>query len=175
MLFLVGLVCAITFYKLGWYQSGNITVAGFVAVFVTVAAYHNRLESRIHRLRLWKGIKAAHLARIRLDWSAIPPRSGESPASHLYAQDLDLIGPHSLTHLLDTTVSDQGGECARLWVSSSRLLRPFGRRVRRSSKSSRRVPYSAIVWCSRPGWQVSRKSTAAAWPPLWKMLRDFPV
>ena len=116
VLFLVGLVCAITFYKLGWYQSGNITVAGFVAVFVTVAAYHNRLESRIHRLRLWKGIKAAHLARIRLDWSAIPPRSGESPAFHLYAQDLDLIGPHSLTHLLDTTVSDQGGERLRLWV-----------------------------------------------------------
>jgi hypothetical protein len=116
ILFLTGLACTVTLYKLAWYHSGNLALAGFVAVFAVVAAYHNRLESRIHRLRLWKTIKTVHLARIRLDWSAIPPRAGETPPSHPYAQDLDLLGPHSLTHLLDTTVSDHGRERLHAWL-----------------------------------------------------------
>ena len=116
LLFLVGLVCTVTLYKLEWYHSGNLALAGFVAIFVAVAAYHNRLESRIHRLRIWKTIKATHLARVRLDWAAIPPRSAEQPTSHLYANDLDLAGPHSLMHLLDTTVSDNGRERLHAWL-----------------------------------------------------------
>lgn len=116
VLFLAGLGCTITLYKLGRYQSGNLALAGFVTVFIAVAAYHNRLESRIHRLRLWRAIKAVHLARVRLDWAGIPPRSGEPPVSHPYANDLDLNGPHSLTHLLDTTVSDHGRERLSAWL-----------------------------------------------------------
>ena len=50
ILFLVGLVCTVTLYKLEWYHSGNLALAGFVDIFVAVAAYHNRLGSRIHRL-----------------------------------------------------------------------------------------------------------------------------
>ncbi len=115
-LFLVGLVCTVTLYRLGWYHAGNLALAGFVAIFIAVAAYHNRMESRIHRLRLWKTIKTVHLARIRLDWAAIPLRAGETPPSHPYAQDLDLLGPHSLTHLLDTTVSDYGRRRLSGWL-----------------------------------------------------------
>ncbi len=118
VLFLAGLVCTVTLYKLGWYNSGNLALAGFVALFIAVAAYHNRLENRIHRLRQWKTIKAVHRARIRLEWAAIPLRSSEQPPSHLYANDLDLIGLHSLTHLLDTTVSDHGRERLRSWLLS---------------------------------------------------------
>ena len=80
-IFLVGLVCTVMLYKLGWFQGGNLALAGFVAVFLGVAVYHNRLESRIHRLRLGIAIKAVHLARVRLDWAGIPPRSGEPLAS----------------------------------------------------------------------------------------------
>lgn len=115
-LFLAGLLSSIALYKLDWFQSGNLVVAVFVGCFIAVAAYHNRLESRIHRFRQWKTIKAEHLARIGLDWAGIPSRTGEPADSHLYANDLDLIGPHSLTHLLDTTVSDHGRERLRAWL-----------------------------------------------------------
>jgi hypothetical protein len=115
-LFLVGLLCTIALYKLGWYHSGNLTLSGFVIVFLLVASYHNRLENRIHRLRLWKTIKAVHLARIQTDWTAIPQRGGEPPESHPYANDLDLIGRHSLIQLLDTTVSDHGRDRLRTWL-----------------------------------------------------------
>lgn len=115
-IFVVGLLCCVALFRSGWYQSGNVALAGFILMFAVVAAYHNRLESGIHRLRLWKTIKSVHLARIRLDWTQIPPRAGEPPATHLYAADLDLIGPHSLTHLIDTTVSDYGRERLHAWL-----------------------------------------------------------
>jgi len=116
VIFLTGLGCIILFYKSGWYGLGNSAVAGFIALFALVAAYHNRLEQRIHRLRLWNQIKMAHIARIRRDWPNIPPRHSEAPPDHLYAKDLDLAGPHSLLHLLDTTVSDQGRDRLASWL-----------------------------------------------------------
>ena len=115
-IFLIGLVGTVTLYKLDRYHSGNLALGAFLALFVTVAAYHTRVETGIHRLRQWKLIKLAHLARIALDWAAIPPRPGEAPKFHPYAIDLDLFGAHSLTHLLDTTVSDHGRERLHSWL-----------------------------------------------------------
>lgn len=115
-IFLIGLVGTITCYKLDWYHSGNLALGVFLAIFITVAAYHNRVETRVHRLRQWKQIKLAHLARMALDWAAIAPRPGEAPKSHPYAADLDLFGAHSLTHLLDNTVSDHGRARLHSWL-----------------------------------------------------------
>lgn len=116
ILFIVGAICTIAFYKMGWYQAGNGALIAFVAVFLVVAAYHNRLESRLHRLRLWKQIKLVHLARLKLDWHHIPPRPSSAPEPHPYAKDLDLVGPHSLLHLLDTTVSSHGQARLISWL-----------------------------------------------------------
>lgn len=116
ILFITALACCITLYRLGWYQSGNLALAGFVIGFLVVAAYHNRLESRIHRLKLWHQIKQTHLARIRLNWAQIPERSVTIPPQHPFAKDLDLAGKHSLLHLLDTTVSSNGRERLAGWL-----------------------------------------------------------
>lgn len=115
-IFVVGFLCTVTLYKLNWYQSGNLSLALFLAIFIAVAAYHNKVEAQIHRFRQWKQIKRTHLARIALDWKNIPTRSPDGPGSHPYATDLDLVGPHSLTHLLDTTISDQGRERLYSWL-----------------------------------------------------------
>src|ERR1043165_10308338 len=79
-----------------WYLAGNGALIGFAILFLIVAAYHNRLESRLHRFRLWKQIKLVHLARLTLDWPHIPARLSSAPEPHPYAKDLDLVGPHSL-------------------------------------------------------------------------------
>ena len=68
ILFIVGAICTVALYKTGWFQAGNGALIAFVALFLIVAVYHNRLESRVHRLRLWKQIKLVHLARLQLDW-----------------------------------------------------------------------------------------------------------
>ncbi|HXT66187.1 MAG TPA: hypothetical protein VN657_05300, partial [Nitrospiraceae bacterium] len=116
ILFIVGAICTIALYKMGWFQTGNGALTGFAVLFLIVAAYHNRLESRMHRLRLWKQIKLVHLARLRLDWAHIPARPSSTPDQHPYAKDLDLVGPHSLLHLLDTTVSSYGQARLASWL-----------------------------------------------------------
>ena len=116
IIFIVGAICTVALYKMEWYQAGNGILAVFIALFMIVAAYHNRLESRLHRLRLWKQIKLAHLARLSLDWDHIPSRSSRAPDQHPYAKDLDLVGPHSLLHLLDTTVSSHGQGRLASWL-----------------------------------------------------------
>jgi hypothetical protein len=115
-IFITGVICTVTLYRAGWYHSGNSVLAGLVVLFLIVASYHNRLEQGIHRLRLWTGIKSAHLARVQLAWSQIPSKPLEPFPTHVYAQDLDVTGPHSLLHLLDTTVSDQGRSRLTLWL-----------------------------------------------------------
>lgn len=116
ILFVTALLCTITLYRLGWYQAGNLSLGSFLAFFLLVASYHTRLEQRIHRIRLWQHIKQTHLARLRLDWDRLPERAYPAPDSHLYAKDLDLVGPHSLFQLLDTTVSSQGRERLASWL-----------------------------------------------------------
>lgn len=116
ILFLVGITLCVTLFKLGWYSAGNTALALLVLAFVVTVSYHNRLEQRMHRWRLWRTIKRTHLARIQLDWPAIPRREHEPAADHPYAKDLDLLGPHSLLHLLDTTVSSSGRERLTSWL-----------------------------------------------------------
>jgi MutS domain V len=116
ILFIIGTISTVALYKMGWFQAGNGSLIVFVILFLIVAGYHNRLESRLHRLRLWKHIKLVHLARLRLDWEHIPARPSSAPEQHPFAKDLDLVGPHSLLHLLDTTVSSHGQARLASWL-----------------------------------------------------------
>src|SRR5207249_5968940 len=117
-IFVAGVVCSVIPYKLQWYHLGNAAMGSFLVVFLTVAHYHSRLETRMHRLRLWRGIKHTHLARLRLDWHAIHTVATPSPDSHPFATDLDITGPHSLLSLLNTTVPSNGRDRLAAWLLS---------------------------------------------------------
>ena len=138
-IFIAGVICTVSLFRSSLYHTGNLALAAFVLMFLVVASYHNRLEQRIHRLRLWTLIKSAHLARVQLAWPQIPYRPSEPFPTHVYAQDLDITGPHSLLHLLDTTVSDQGRTRltswfltqppeAHIWDTRQALVRELSRR-----------------------------------------------
>ncbi len=115
-LFLGSATIIIACFKTGAYTLGNLLVVLSLASFLIVAGYHNRLEQRMHRWRLWRDIKRRHLARLQLDWAALPEYPHAAPHGHPYATDLDLVGPHSLLHLLDTTVSSNGRERLTEWL-----------------------------------------------------------
>lgn len=115
-IFLTGAAATITLFQQHWYRTGNATLVLFVAVFLLVARYHNRLEDRMQRMRRWRHIKTTHLARLTLDWASIPYHAVPIPEHHPYARDLDIIGPHSLLHLIDTTASSNGRERLAGWL-----------------------------------------------------------
>jgi hypothetical protein len=125
-IFVSGAACTILPYRMGWYHAGNGALAVFLLIFLIVARYHNSLETRMHRLRLWRDIKLAHLARLRLDWNGILhhesplPLDSSTLEEHPYARDLDIIGRYSLFRLLDTTISSHGRMRLGEWLLEQR-------------------------------------------------------
>jgi hypothetical protein len=114
--FAVGLPISIALHKWSGTQWGNGALVSFFILFLILAWHHNKLEDRMHRLRRWRRIKQAHVARIHLNWADIPLRKTTVPERHGYAMDLDLAGPHSLLHLIDRTLSSQGHERLTSWL-----------------------------------------------------------
>jgi MutS domain V len=110
------IVCALL-YNHEWFVIGNWVLAGWVAVFIGIAHYHNRLEDGLSRLRLWIQIKQTNLARLQLNWRDIPDSHIALPSDHPYGVDLDIAGGHSLLRLLDTTVSHEGQTRLVSWVA----------------------------------------------------------
>ena len=115
-IFLTGFLVCLFLYRSEWFHTGNVTLIGFLILFLTVTQYHSRLNERLHRLRLWQTIKGTHLARLRLDWSTIPTGSVTTPEEHTYAGDLDITGTHSLFNLLDVTFSTFGQDRLSAWL-----------------------------------------------------------
>lgn len=87
------------------------TLIAALAGFVFLANRHNRVEKSLVRHRIFHRIKAAHEARIALNWAALPsPHPAKPGATHPFAHDLNVVGERSLLHLMDTTRSTQGAE-----------------------------------------------------------------
>lgn len=96
------------------YAGGRTALTGsllisFGLVFAVLLFFHSRLKASLRRLEIWIGIQRAHLARQALEWDGLPPaRDYGISEGHPFAHDLDLVGPHSLLRLIDTTVSTHG-------------------------------------------------------------------
>lgn len=115
-IFLCGAAVTVSLFHQAWYHAGNASLALFLLIFFTVARYHTRLEEKTHRLNAWRRIKAAHIARLDLNWTGVPAAEMPAVENHPYAADLDLIGPHSLFHLINTCRSSNGRERLGDWI-----------------------------------------------------------
>jgi hypothetical protein len=90
----------------------------FVFSFLLIVFLHRRLDAlraRYQNTRQWVGDQ---IARLSLNWEAIPePEAAEPPApGHPFAADLNLEGAKSLLHLLDVTRSLGGSARLRNWL-----------------------------------------------------------
>src|SRR5690606_17325086 len=103
--FLTGAAITVVLYQMAWFHAGNAILLMFLIGFFTISWFHQRLKSRLRRLRLWIALKKHNLARLQLDWPNIPATGHQAPDHHPFALDLDLTGPHSLLALVDTTFS----------------------------------------------------------------------
>ncbi|MGE5139325.1 MAG: MutS-related protein [Rudaea sp.] len=91
----------------------------FVAalVFGVVVWYHRGLERWSDAFSIAQELKTDLLARMSLDWESMrSPGPIDLAGKRAVALDLDLTGPRSLHHLLDTTISRRGSQLLIDWL-----------------------------------------------------------
>ena len=112
-LVLVGICCALAAERFLGGGFAWLTLGVFGAAFAVAAVWHRRVHRSGIRHAAWKRIKSTHVARLMHDWANIPQPPDMTPEpEHPFAADLNLFGPRSVHHLLDTSASYGG--CARL-------------------------------------------------------------
>lgn len=101
-----------------WLSSAAAVLA--LGVFVALARIHNSIKLAQKRHTIWQQIKRAHLARMRVAWDDLPPPALAQPRPEVpLERDLDLTGPRSLHHLVDTCASVKGSQRLRDWLAAS--------------------------------------------------------
>ncbi len=86
-------------------------------VFNFVAHAHRKVTRSIRKHEIWLELKQTQVARMTLDWSAIPaPAILESDHDHPFQFDLDITGKRSLHQLLDTAISKDGSSRLLDWL-----------------------------------------------------------
>lgn len=109
------------------YLSTLIASAAVVAVisiavvlgFFYLIHCHNAIEHSLKSFKFLKRIKEDHLARIDLNWKNIEFKAIEiEEKNHPFAYDLDILGKHSLLHLLDTSIYSASSTLLISWLLS---------------------------------------------------------
>lgn len=101
----------------GWAVAA-VVVAG-AGVVVAAAVAQRRVAQSLARLRGWQAIKREHIARIDLDWGALPPAPPVPSAERAPLEsDLNLVGSRSLLHLIDTASTGPGSARLRAWLAA---------------------------------------------------------
>ena len=68
IIFLIGAIFSVIALQVGGGSTGLFVVAVFVAVFATVAIFHNKVRDSITQNDLMREIKMLQVSRINLDW-----------------------------------------------------------------------------------------------------------
>ena len=116
-IFFAGLRLAVlAFFLLNRWLGGGLALVTFV-LFAVAARLHSRIERSLAQHKLLSQIKTTQLARIHLNWDAIPPAYPLDPAGeHPFEIDLDITGFRSLHQLLNTAVSREGSQRLHDWL-----------------------------------------------------------
>ena len=95
--------------------AGVLLLLGFGALVVR----HARIDERVAWLDALRIVYTRADARVRRDWSALPPAvapAGMDLANHPYALDLDLFGRASLAQLLGPAATPAGAARLAAWL-----------------------------------------------------------
>lgn len=91
-------------------------IAG-VGGFLLLVDRHYKVHQSIEKFGYFREIKEEHIARLDLNWKQIPSRKFEGEIKdHAYAKDLDIVGPYSLHHLLDTSIYEGSTHVLLDWL-----------------------------------------------------------
>ncbi|GAB5408445.1 MAG: mannonate oxidoreductase [Balneolaceae bacterium] len=86
-----------------WVYVGSIMC--WIAGFLFLVDKDKKVDESKKKFEYLRDIKKEHIARIKLDWENIEYRPVEVEfKNHPFAGDLDILGKHSLYHLIDTSI-----------------------------------------------------------------------
>lgn len=115
--FLAGAGLSVIAFALGAAPVGAVVALAALIAFAAAVAAHRRVDRAAERCETWLRLKAAHLARLRLDWDRLPPGGTRPvPYTHPFGADLDIAGDRSLLRLIDASVTSDGRERLRGWL-----------------------------------------------------------
>lgn len=109
------------------YYSGILSGGWFVLSlvvwgvgFLVILHYHRKVYQSQEKFELLRQIKAEHIARIQLDWDNIGYNEPDVELKdHPFAWDFNILGKHSLFHLLDTSIYPGGGRRLQEWLTNT--------------------------------------------------------
>lgn len=97
-----------------------VSLVGLGVIFIGIVLGHRRLEQSLLRHETLRDIQQAQIARMRLDWDAVPPPFEGTPRyDHPFEGDIDLVGQRSVHRLLDVTTTTGGSRLLRQWLSTT--------------------------------------------------------
>ncbi len=116
-LFFGGFALGITGFLLIAWWFGLLLLLLALLLFSVVAHFQGQIDRSMNRHRFWLRIKSTHIARMQLNWEAIPPAYvPERLDDHPFENDLDISGNRSVHHLLNTAVSRDGTQRLLNWL-----------------------------------------------------------
>ncbi|MGI9626482.1 MAG: MutS-related protein [Longimicrobiales bacterium] len=100
-----------------WGYPGWLGVIGLVGLFTALVAAHRSVRRRLRRVELMAEFNHEMEARLDRNWDELPePLDVPVGPDHDYASDLDLLGPASLLHLLNTCGTAPGWATLSEWI-----------------------------------------------------------
>jgi len=115
-IFVGGILVASSFLALARWLGLLVIVGGCISFFFVSRANRKTTQSFL-RHQAWLRMINTQIARLRMDWTAIPavaPR--EEQEEHPFDLDLDISGERSLHMLVNTSVSFEGMQRLRDWL-----------------------------------------------------------
>ncbi len=117
-IFIAGVVMSVfVLFAVRWLGVLAFVLTG--VAFVWAMRETRKVDRSVVRHRVWLQLKQAQVARMRLDWDALPAarrRDAEEYKDHPFEVDLDITGEHSLHRLLNVAVSLEGRERLLDWL-----------------------------------------------------------
>ncbi len=89
----------------------------FIAGFIYLISRHSKINHHRDRLSYLKEVKNQHVARMSLQWEQLPDYKFDYDIKdHPFAGDLNITGPLSVHHLMDTAVYEGGSSRLAEWL-----------------------------------------------------------
>lgn len=106
----------------GWWLFGDSRVAGIIAIpvflaFIGIVIRHRAIGRKRRTAEILANSSQETVWRLERNWEKLPLRYTRlAEAQHPYAADLDLLGPGSLMHLIDRSVTPVGRSTLAEWL-----------------------------------------------------------